>query len=267
MRRQIRLHKSDTEMSDDSVAIVAAEGNENAAAAERKSDFFSMFYLPSSQSYDEDVHLATSSYSAPFQGAATAVVGGILSVFDTALAVLNEEFDNPSDSIISESTKDDGEEEFQRRGGSDVKSKNENSSVLGCYKKFARSMSKSESKDKLSSTNEDKACENSEQLAKHEQNVRDLGVEQSGHEENDHFTPQNSLIGTISTLQLYEEGTGDIIKALTSGRHSTPMNAMDIERNADSCPESSISKKEDSEYCIIRNETETNDGWLVVCDD
>ena len=155
--------------STDPVPIVPAERNE--AAAEQKGDFFSMFYLPSSQSYEEDVHLATSSYSAPFQGAATALMGGILSVIDTALAVLNEEFDNPSDSIISESTisestKDDDEDGFQGSGDSCVTSK---SSVMGCCKQTTRSKLPTScvSNVAISSTDEAKASDNSEQSAEH----------------------------------------------------------------------------------------------------
>jgi len=242
----------------------SADGNENLAIGGPKGDFFSMFYLATSQSYDEDVHLTASSYTAPFQGAATAVMGGILSVIDTALAVLNEEFDNPSDSIISESTKDDGEDAFERNGDSCATSK----SVMGCCKKTAHaSLSPSQGKVEVSSTNEIKASDNSVQSAKHGQNTRNLSNEQSSSPEKEYFSPQNSLIGTISTLQLYEEGAGGIRESLLSDLNSNSMNDMEIERNTDAGPESEISKKEDSEYCIIRNESETNDGWLVVCDD
>mmetsp|Transcript_9238 Transcript_9238/g.19951 ORF Transcript_9238/g.19951 Transcript_9238/m.19951 type:complete len:251 (+) Transcript_9238:69-821(+) len=242
----------------------SADGNENVATGEQKGDFFSMFYLPTSQSYDEDVHLTTSSYSAPFQGAATAVMGGILSVIDTALTVLNEEFDNPSDSIISESTKDDGEDAFEGNGDSCATSK----SVLGCCKKTAHSsLSPSSGKVEVSSTNQNKASDNSVQSAKHGQNARNSSNEQSDSPEKEYFSPQNSLIGTISTLQLYDEDTGDIMESLISDLNSKSMNDMEIERNTDAGPELEISKKEDSEYCIIRNESETNDGWLVVCDD
>jgi len=57
------------------------------------------------------------------------------------------------------------------------------------------------------------------------------------------------------------------MESLISDLNSKSMNDMEIERNTDAGPELEISKKEDSEYCIIRNESETNDGWLVVCDD
>lgn len=95
-------------------------------------DFFSMFYLPSSsQSYEEDVHLSTTPYI-PFQGAASAasaVMGGLLSVIDTALAVMNEEFEDPSDSIASAGTKEDCDDDVSQKGDSRVSSK---SSVMRC---------------------------------------------------------------------------------------------------------------------------------------
>ena len=98
------------------------DGTTESGEQQAKGDFFSMFYLPSSQTYGEDVHLSslvenkhvsassqTSTYI-PFQGAAaaaSAMMGGILSAIDTAIAVMNEEFDS-SDSIISdETTKED----------------------------------------------------------------------------------------------------------------------------------------------------------------
>lgn len=106
----------------------------DASAAERGSDLLSMFYLPSShQFYDEDVTLAASSYtySAPsLQGAASAVMGGIWSVLDTALAVLNEEFDNPSDSMLSDGTKDDGEDQLHESVASFASCKS--SGAQGC---------------------------------------------------------------------------------------------------------------------------------------
>eukprot|EP00581_Thalassiosira_minuscula_P031422 CAMPEP_0183779950 /NCGR_PEP_ID=MMETSP0739-20130205/55106_1 /TAXON_ID=385413 /ORGANISM="Thalassiosira miniscula, Strain CCMP1093" /LENGTH=255 /DNA_ID=CAMNT_0026022753 /DNA_START=105 /DNA_END=872 /DNA_ORIENTATION=+ len=235
-----------------------------AADAPHRGEFFSMFYLPSSsQSYDEDVHLATStSYSAPFQGAATAVVGGILSVLDTALAALNEEFDNPSDSIISDSTRDESEDEYQGSGDTCMISKN---NVLRCCKQNARSkLPTSVCKSTTSSTNEDNTSDRSKENSTHVSSI-----EQSSSLEKDYFTPQNSLIGSISTLQLFEESAGDFKKAIISNQHSKPINNTENERNTNALNESlfETNKKEDSEYCIIKHESETNDGWLVVSDD
>lgn len=102
-----------------------------------------------------------------------------------------------------------------------------------------------------------------------------MSIVQSSSQEKDYFTPQNSLIGSIPTLQLYEEGTGEITKPLISKSHleSKRDGHVEIESNTETgskdvmCPESGISKNEDSEYCFVRNESETNDGWLVVSDD
>jgi len=95
--------------------------------------------------------------------------------------------------------------------------------------------------------------------------VTDFSSGQSCAQENDDFTPHSSLIGSISTLQLYEEDAGDAMKKLLSALHSESMSDMQIGTNisADSKPES----RENEDYYMIKNESETNDGWLVVCDD
>lgn len=115
----------------------AVEGKADTTAPgkqqQAKGDFYSMFYLPSSQTYDEDVHLSslvenidvnassqTSTYI-PFQGAAaaaSAMMGGILSAIDTAIAVMNEEFDS-SDSIISDGTTKEGDADILHDAASD----------------------------------------------------------------------------------------------------------------------------------------------------
>lgn len=256
---------------ENSVTVTTAEENENTAV--NKGDFFSMFYLPSNQSYGEDVHFASSSYNVPFQGAASAVMGGILSVLDTALAVLNEdeEFDK-SDSIISDSTKDEVEDDLQ---GNCVSSE---ISVMRCCKHGARSqlttpctsyvaMSSAKTHDKKTPDNKTSAV--LEHMPKQEIDVRlDADTyEQNGARENDGFTPHIPLIGSISTLQLYEEDTGNTMKKLISDLQSESINDMQIETHFDTDSKSESSKKEDSEYCIIRSESETNDGWLVVCGD
>ena len=84
-----------------------------------------------------------------------------------------------------------------------------------------------------------------------------MSIGRKGLEEKEEFySPQNSLIGNISTLQLYDEG---------NDAHSKSSNERDIKTNADSANKEC--KKDESEYCIIRNERETNDGWLVVRSD
>lgn len=85
----------------------------------RQGHFLGMFFLPSSQMYyddDYDVHFlsaSTSSYS-PIKAAASAasnMIGGILSVIDTALAAINEEMENSSNSFSSGDTKESEREE------------------------------------------------------------------------------------------------------------------------------------------------------------
>jgi len=95
-------------------ASTAAPSVAGASGGERTQhgNFFGMFFLPSSQLYDDDdVHLSasTSSTYSPIKAAASAasnMIGGILSVIDTALAAMNEEMENSSGSISSDNTKE-----------------------------------------------------------------------------------------------------------------------------------------------------------------
>mmetsp|Transcript_10841 Transcript_10841/g.23957 ORF Transcript_10841/g.23957 Transcript_10841/m.23957 type:complete len:249 (-) Transcript_10841:171-917(-) len=239
---------------------VAPAGGTAVMEQKQEGDFFSIFYLPSSQSYDEDVHLATSSY-VPFQGAASAasaVMGKILSVLDTALAVMNEEFDTMSDSIISESTYEDGLQDRDSLVTSE-------SSLMRCCRETERTSTSASETERASTADEDETSEDSEQSANYES-------ERSAQEKY-YFSPQNSLIGNISTLQLFEEGTCDTMKPLIPDQNSMSMNDVleNVRKDESVCkdltsPDSEIREKEDSEYCIVRNESETNDGWLVVSD-
>jgi hypothetical protein len=119
-----------TEMLPNAAPNPASSTEPNASAAEQqqKGDFLGMFFSPSHQSP-----------YVPFQGAvsaASAVMGGIWSVLDTALAVLNEEFDsNPSNSIISDDSNED-REGGSRIGGS--RDKNNNSNVASCCRPTAQ---------------------------------------------------------------------------------------------------------------------------------
>jgi hypothetical protein len=84
----------------------------------------------------------------------------------------------------------------------------------------------------------------------------------------DYFTPQNSLISSISALLLLHEGGSGEIEHLPN----FSMNVSEIDRSAedvfvDIMNQSELSEKKDSEYCFIRNEKETNDGWMVLSDD
>ena len=105
-----------------------------------------------------------------------------------------------------------------------------------------------------------------QKLSGTENNINDIRIDA---QEMDYFTPPNSLLGSISALQLlYEGGSGEIENILNLSINDV----SEIERSAedvfgDFMDQSVTSKKEDSEYCIIRNEKETNDGWMVLSDD
>jgi len=243
-------------------------------AVQQKQDetFFGMFYLPSSQSFDEDVHLTSSSY-VPFQGAASAasvVMGGILSVLDTAIAVMNEEFDTAlSDSNISDKVDDD--DGLQNRG-SCVASE---SSVMRCCRKTERSSTYAGDAEHASTGNEDQALKNSEQYTncESESNADNMSIESNSQEKN-YVTPQNSRIGRVSTFELYENSDDCTMKPLLSDQNSMPMNNVMENRRKDEIickdlmsPDSGIRENEEDEYCIIRNESEMHDGWLVLSDD
>ena len=107
-----KMMSTRTEHTD--TASTAAPSVAGASGGERTQhgNFFGMFFLPSSQLYDDDdVHLSasTSSTYSPIKAAASAasnMIGGILSVIDTALAAMNEEMENSSGSISSDNTKE-----------------------------------------------------------------------------------------------------------------------------------------------------------------
>lgn len=259
--------------SDESVAdmVLTATGNEHAAAATK--DFFSLFYLPSSQTYGEDVHFTQSSYSVPFQGAASAVMGGILSVLDTALTVMNEMNEFESESMVSDSEGTKVDDEGGLRGNTTSCASGQSCLAgdrRGCLcKKAARSelstaCTTPSSNDNTSS--DGKRSHILEQSVKRESeiDIHDSNIDQSYAQENEDRTPHVSLVGSISTLQLFEEDSGDALKKLLSDLHSESMNDMQID---DVGSRSENQKNEESEYCLIDNESETNDGWLVVCDD
>ena len=93
-----------------------------------------------------------------------------------------------------------------------------------------------------------------------------MPLERSDSQELDNYSPHHSLIGSISTLQVYEEGssyTSAIMKLLSD---ADPTNDIVLDEK-DVGDKSEVCKKED--YCIISNkkESETTDGWLVVSED
>ncbi len=99
----------------------------------------------------------------------------------------------------------------------------------------------------------------------------EVGVSQ----ENDAFTLQSSFLGSISTLQLLFDGDSeDNANVIHSDEQSKPdSGTIEIDKNAGNIcdllldTESINTKQEDSEYWIVGEECEMNDGWLVVSND
>lgn len=67
---------------------------------EEERDFFSLFSVPT---YEDGVNFG-SSITSSIRRPMSAMMGGIFAVVDSALAVLNEEFHSPEDSLMSSSS-------------------------------------------------------------------------------------------------------------------------------------------------------------------
>ena len=103
--------------------VPSVDAKAPAAEQHQKGNYLGKFFQPPSQETNY----------APFQGAASAasaVMGGIWSVIDTAMSVLNEEFvNNQSDSTISDISNEDKDDVLRieaRRG------KNDSGNVTSC---------------------------------------------------------------------------------------------------------------------------------------
>lgn len=109
---------------------VELEENDVTGHQQEEPDFFSFFYPPT---YENSVNFGSSITSS-----VSAMMGGIFAVVDTALAVLNEEFDDdtPEDSLMSSSsngsntteecTTDDRSEDKDALNDSEVKCRRRN---------------------------------------------------------------------------------------------------------------------------------------------
>lgn len=109
-----------------------------------------------------------------------------------------------------------------------------------------------------------------ENLPRAVQNVNEISIETSQYQEIDYHSPQNSFIGSISALLLLYEGDTD--ETDNQLKCSWMNGVSEIERSADDVcgdimDQSGSSEKDDSEYCFIGNETETNDGWMILSDE
>lgn len=94
-------------------------------------------------------------------------------------------------------------------------------------------------------------------------------------QENDAFTLQSSFLGSISTLQLLFDGDSeDGTKVILSDEQPNPdSDTMEMDKKAGNIsdifldPELMTTNQDDTEYWIVGEECELNDGWLVVSDD
>lgn len=93
--------------------------------------------------------------------------------------------------------------------------------------------------------------------------------------ENDAFTLQSSFLGSISTMQLLFDGQSEESASLilSDEQQTEDSDMMKIVQKAGNIcdifldTESIHSNQDDSEYWIVGEESEMNDGWLVVNND
>lgn len=95
-------------------------------------------------------------------------------------------------------------------------------------------------------------------------------------QDNDSFTLQSSVLGSISTLQLLFDGESeDVTTLILSDDQLNPGDdTMEIEKYAGNMRDmildtESINTKQDDDsgYWIVGGESVMNDGWLVVSND
>jgi hypothetical protein len=98
---------------------------------EAEPDFFSLFSVPA---YEDGINFG-SSITSSIRRPMSAMMGGIFAVVDTALAVINEEFHSPEDSLMSSSSNQSDVEE--QRTNNDTEH-NGDSKVNGCCRRTRR---------------------------------------------------------------------------------------------------------------------------------
>ena len=120
---------------------------------EEEPDFFSLFSVPT---YEDGVNFG-SSITASIRRPISAVMGGLFAVVDTALAVLNEEFDSPEVSLMSSSS---NHSDVDKKFTNSKTEHNNDSKVNGCCRRPRRSktskMGTKASKNDASSTSNGK---------------------------------------------------------------------------------------------------------------
>jgi hypothetical protein len=268
-------------------------------------DFFGMFDGLSSQA-----HQTTTAY-APLLGAASAasaMIGGFWSVLDTAYAVLNEEFDsndnrNPSsNSIISDSSIEDME------GGlriADSRSNTTKSQTDTNINRHRNNSTKLDENTKRSSSNNQNKVSDPDQLPTRGElmlpciyivpfflctimyniidffliidvsvtanKANEISIERFPSQNIGYYTPQNSLTGSISALQLLYEGGSDEIYLDVPLNHGVKWKKTTMDDChdlfSDLIDDDEMNEwDDDSDYCIIKDEKETHDGWMVISD-
>lgn len=254
--------------------VISAEAYATAEEQkQQKGDYFGMFYGLTNR---------TTPYT-PLQEAASAVMGGFWSIFDAAYAVLNDEFDgndrNPSSISIISDDSIEGRESASRIGEtrSNTNSCHRGPAILLCgaspEAKFTLSSScghtKCTSRDGEHKAASDTTDDQRSARRVTANNVNEISIERFPSQNMEYFTPQNSLTGSISALQLlYEGGSGKISLDLSMDygvKRKNTDNRHDL--FSDLIDEDEMNEWEDSEYCIIRDAKETNDGWMVLSDD
>lgn len=100
-------------------------------------------------------------------------------------------------------------------------------------------------------------------------NANETSIERFPSQNIVYYTPQNSLTGIISALQLLYEGGSDEISLDLPIKHGVKWKRTIYDRHdlfSDLIDDDEMNEWEDSDYCIISDEKETYDGWMVISD-
>ena len=258
------------------------EAQSDHGEGDHEKDFFPLFNFSSGPFYHRDVNVGASlrKIGQPIQGAASAVVGGILSAVDTALAILNEEFDNPSESMISTATycekagaqlalESETANESKRSGGQSegfcAAGKN---SIISYYRQTP--ISKLIKNHSIHSPEEMGSSRTKAAFTSHD-TITDatLQDEVASDLEPDleNYGGGNINLDLLCPVMAHEK-TSELNRNFSS---STEDRKESEQRNDEfKCLGYESEEKyqlDDTAYSIIGHESETYDGWLVVSDD
>jgi len=253
--------------------------------------FFRLFYKSSEpvSVYSGDIGASLRLLGQPFQGAASAVVGGIISAFDNALTILNEDFDGPNEN--SGSTKppvEDDENEMTAEDSPDndsfrAKTKNlmskSSNGLIDCCRKVACT-----SAVKTSGNSSDAQCSDDSPRSSIRHSDDLLASNFYG---DDSASLQNSSIANTllngydsddymdNSLKLaVTDVGGDYLSTSCSQSISGGDGTIRLSMKKDAFVSigneggNELKHKDvDADYFIVQNEQETNEGWLVVSED